>query len=93
MSILILDLASQLKRLFNASDIKDKLMDAAVAQATYNDHIYAVPYINVSLAGVFYNKEMFDKYGLEEPKTLADLENICATLKENSITFCSCKWI
>lgn len=72
--------------LFNASDIKDKLMDAAVAQATYNDHIYAVPYINVSLAGVFYNKEMFDKYGLEEPKTLADLENICATLKENSIT-------
>ena len=72
--------------LFNASEIKDKLMDAAVAQATYNDHVYAVPYQNVSLAGVFYNKEMFEKYGLSEPKTLADLENICKTLKDNGIT-------
>ena len=29
---------------------------------------------------------MFDQYGLTEPETLADLENICATLKENGIT-------
>ena len=72
--------------LFNASDIKDKLMDAAVSQATYNDHVYAVPYQNVSLAGIFYNKEMFEKYGLSEPKTLSDLENICKTLKDNGIT-------
>ena len=72
--------------LFNASEIKDKLMDAAVSQATYNDHVYAVPYQNVSHAGVFYNKEMFEKYGLSEPKTLADLENICKTLKDNGIT-------
>uniref|UniRef100_UPI0038F62985 extracellular solute-binding protein n=1 Tax=Streptomyces galilaeus TaxID=33899 RepID=UPI0038F62985 len=72
--------------LFNASDIKDKLMDAAVAQATYNDHVYAVPYQNVSLAGIFYNKEIFEKYGLSEPKTLGDLENICKTLKDNGIT-------
>jgi len=72
--------------LFNASDIKDKLMDSAVGQATYNDHIYAVPYLNVSMSGIFYNKEMFDKYKLEEPETLADLEQICDTLKENNIT-------
>ncbi|MDD3278789.1 MAG: extracellular solute-binding protein [Lachnospiraceae bacterium] len=72
--------------LFNASDIKDKLMDSAVAQATYNGSVYAVPYQNVSLAGVFYNKEMFDEYGLKEPTTLSELENVCATLKENSIT-------
>ena len=72
--------------LFNNSDIKDKLMEAAVGQATYNDHIYAVPYQNVSMSGIFYNTEMFEKYGLEEPETLADLENICATLKENGIT-------
>lgn len=72
--------------LFAASDIKDKLMESAVGQATYNDHIYAVPYQNVSMSGIFYNKEMFDKYQLEEPKTLADLEKICDTLKENNIT-------
>lgn len=78
--------AQPIDDLFNNSDIKDKLMDAAIAQATYNDHIYAIPYQNVSLAGIFYNKEMFEKYNLEEPKTLSDLENICATLKDNGIT-------
>lgn len=72
--------------LFNKSDIKDILMDSAVAQATYNDHVYAVPYQNISLSGIFYNKEMFEKYGLSEPKTLSDLEKICDTLKENGIT-------
>lgn len=72
--------------LFENSEIKDKLMESAVRQATYNNHIYAVPYQNVSMSGVFYNKEMFDKYGLQEPKTLVELENICATLKKNGIT-------
>ena len=72
--------------LFNASEIKDKLMESAVSQATYNDHVYAVPYQIISMSGIFYNKEMFDKYKLEEPETLADLEEICDTLKENDIT-------
>lgn len=72
--------------LFNKSEIKDKLMESAVGQATYNDKIYAVPYQNVSMSGIFYNKEMFDKYGLKEPSTLTELEEICETLKENSIT-------
>ena len=72
--------------LFNASDLPDKLMDAAVAQATYDGHIYAVPYQNVSIAGVFYNKEIFAKYGLEVPKTVSELEAICDTLVANNIT-------
>ncbi len=72
--------------LFNASDIKDKLMESAVGQASYNDHIYAVPYQNVSMSGIFYNKEMFEKFKLKEPETLADLEAICDTLKKNDIT-------
>lgn len=78
--------AQPIDDLYEASEIKDKLLDSALAQATYNDHIYAIPYLNVSLAGIFYNKEMFEQYGLEEPTTLAELENICATLKENNIT-------
>ena len=78
--------AQPIDDLLNQSDIKDKLLDAAVEQGSYNGHVYAIPYLNVSLAGIFYNKDMFKQYGLEEPKTLADLENICATLKENGIT-------
>ena len=78
--------AQPIDDLLDQSDVKDKLLDAAIEQGSYNGHVYAIPYLNVSLAGIFYNKDMFEQYGLEEPKTLADLENICATLKENGIT-------
>ena len=78
--------AQPIDDLLDQSDLKDKLLDAAIEQGSYNGHVYAIPYLNVSLAGIFYNKDMFKQYGLEEPKTLADLENICATLKENGIT-------
>ena len=78
--------AQPIDDLLDQSDIKDKLLDAAIEQGSYKGHVYAIPYMNVVLAGIFYNKDMFKQYGLEEPKTLADLENICATLKENGIT-------
>ena len=78
--------AQPIDDLLDQSDVKDKLLAAAIEQGSYNGHVYAIPYLNVSLAGIFYNKDMFEQYGLEEPKTLADLENICATLKENGIT-------
>lgn len=77
--------AQPLDELFEASEIKDKLLDAAVAQGSYNGHLYGISYQNISLAGVFYNKEMFEKFGLTEPTTLAELDNVCAVLKENGI--------
>ena len=45
-----------------------------------------MPTYNVSLAGVFYNKEIFDKYDLEVPKTVSELEAVCDKLKEEGIT-------
>lgn len=35
--------------------------------------------------GVYYNKDIFDKYGLEEPKTWDELLTICETLKSNGV--------
>lgn len=64
---------------------KDKIMDAALAQATYDGKIYAIPYQNVSISGIFYNTEMFEKYGLEVPTTVSELEAVCDTLVENGI--------
>lgn len=78
--------AQPITDLLDASPAKEMLLEAAIAQSTYKDEVYAFPYKNVSLAGIFYNKEMFEQYGLEEPTTLAELENICAVLKENGIT-------
>ena len=71
--------------LMNADGYKDKFLDAAIAQCTYNDKIVAVPVENVSVAGFFYNKAVFDQYGLTEPATIADLEKICDTLVSNGV--------
>ncbi|HVU93297.1 MAG TPA: extracellular solute-binding protein [Jatrophihabitans sp.] len=46
---------------------------------------YCVP-LNVAYWGMFYNKHVFAKYNLTEPKTWADFENILKTLKSNGVT-------
>ena len=65
---------------------KDKFLTAAIAQSSYKDKIYAVPVENVAICGVFYNKDVFAEYGLSEPKTLAELENICEVVKSKGKT-------
>lgn len=78
--------AQPLDDLYEEFGLKDQYMEAALAQATYNDKLYAVPTYNVSLAGVFYNKEMFEKYNLEVPTTVSELEAVCDALKAEGIT-------
>lgn len=78
--------AQPIDELFNASELPDKIMEAAVAQASYNGKIYAVPITNVSISGVFYNKDMFQKFGLEVPKTISELEKVSDVFVKNGIT-------
>ena len=46
--------------------------------------IYGVPY-HARGMGFWYRKDMFDEYGLTDPTSYAELEAICAKLKENDI--------
>lgn len=78
-------LIADLTDYMNADNYKDQFVDAGIAQCTYKDKIWAVPVENVSVAGIFYNKDVFDKYKLEEPKTIDDLEKICDTLVKNGV--------
>lgn len=78
--------AQPITELFNNSELPDRLMDAAIAQATYKDDIYAVPFMNVSLSGIYYNKDLFAQYNLEVPKTIEEMEVVCDTFVENGIT-------
>ena len=77
--------AQPIDDLMESTGVKDRLMDAAVAQATYEDHIYAVPVLNVAMAGIFYNKEIFEQYDIKVPNTLSELEQAADTLKSNGI--------
>ncbi|MBC7960103.1 MAG: extracellular solute-binding protein [Vallitaleaceae bacterium] len=78
--------AQPIDDLMNASGVKDKIMEAALAQGSYNGKLYSVPMLNVTISGVFYNKEMFSKYNLEIPTTVSELEKVCDTLIANGIT-------
>lgn len=67
----------------NRDGFKDKFLDAAIAQATYDGNIYGVPVENVSIAAVFYNKALYEELGLSVPTTIAELEANCDTIIAN----------
>lgn len=64
----------------------DQLNKQDLAAATGKDgKIYGVP-LSVNTAQIFYNKDIFQKYGLKEPKTWDDLLAVAKKLKKNGVT-------
>ena len=61
-------------------------LQAAIAQCTYKDELFAIPYSSIAGAGFFYNKTIFEKLGLQVPNTISELEAAAATLKSNGYT-------
>jgi raffinose/stachyose/melibiose transport system substrate-binding protein len=70
----------------NAGNYKERFLDAAVAQASYQGKIWGVPTTNVSVCTVYYNKDIFERLNLQVPATIGELERVCDTLKANNIT-------
>jgi raffinose/stachyose/melibiose transport system substrate-binding protein len=56
-----------------------------LGQVSYDDKVYAVPFA-VQTTQFFYNKEIFEQYGLSEPKTWDELIQIMDTLQKNGVT-------
>lgn len=75
--------AGQVLDITNEVD-KDNYLEAAISPATYEQKIYGVP-IGMDIVPVWYNKEIFKKYGIEEPKTYDELLAIVKKLKANNI--------
>ena len=64
-------------------DLKNSISPEAWKQATFKDgKIYAVPAMWTELGNiegfVNYRKDLFDKYGIKEPKTLDEMMNAAA---------------
>lgn len=66
------------------ADFKSQIPESAWGLDSFDGKVYGVPN---SLAGtaLFYNKVMFQKYGLTAPKTWSDLENIVKVLKSHNV--------
>lgn len=79
------DAVADITSYMEADNYKDKFMEGGIDQVTYQDKIWGVPVENVSIAGVFYNKEIFEEYNLKIPTTISELETVCDTLIDNGI--------
>lgn len=62
----------------------DRVLPSSLPAVSYNGKQYAVP-MDYAGIGVIYNKDIFEKYGLEAPTTYRELEKVCRTLNDNNI--------
>ena len=77
---------ADLTSFMDANNYKDKFLDAAIAQGSYQGKIWGFPMTNVGVCSVFYNKEIFERLRLQVPTTIGELETVCRTLIANRIT-------
>jgi len=54
-------------------DVKNRLFPSSFGAATVDGKIYAMPAETVQPIVLYYNKKVFDKVGVEPPKTYADI--------------------
>ncbi|MDQ0323806.1 raffinose/stachyose/melibiose transport system substrate-binding protein [Pararhizobium capsulatum DSM 1112] len=61
------------------------LAPAAVSAFQYNGKLYGIPlYLDAKFMG--YNKSLFEKAGVSEPKSFEELLSACATLRKSDVT-------
>jgi raffinose/stachyose/melibiose transport system substrate-binding protein len=63
----------------------DRFVPASLSNVTFDGNIWGVPVENSAIAVVWYNKALFEEYGLTPPATWDELMVIVDTLNENGI--------
>jgi raffinose/stachyose/melibiose transport system substrate-binding protein len=63
----------------------DRFLPAGFKSTTFGGKIYGVPAENTAPAVVFYNKEIFAKFGLKPPASWDELLKVMEVLKKNGI--------
>ncbi len=63
----------------------ENIVDAAKECVTVDGKVMGLP-VQMSANGIVYNKQIFEKYDLEIPTTVSELEDVCEKLEENGVT-------
>ena len=63
---------------------KIRLLEGDLLDASYKGKVYAFP-LDFKVSGVMYNKDIFKKYGIVEPKTFQELMQLSKKLKDNGV--------
>lgn len=66
-------------------DFNNLIYDSLKAGVTYEDRVIAYP-SSIANYSIYYNVDLFEKAGVQPPKTLTELEAVCAKLKAAKIT-------
>lgn len=77
-------LLEPVSEVFQQNNLAEK-MASTVGPVTFDGEQYALPYTYYQW-GVYYRKDIFDKFGLKAPKTWEEFKHVCATLHKNGIT-------
>ena len=77
---LIMDLSDQ--------DFVSRMSDSSKQCVTYNDKVYGIPLDQMGNV-VFYNKDIFEKEGIQIPTTYDEFIEVCKKLKADGITPCA----
>lgn len=91
---MIFDLAGQANyqeyaeagHLYDVSEIEgiENIQEGYLLDGQVDGVQYAIP-LDTNGYAIFYNKGIFDEYGLEVPKTVSEMHAVCETLAENGV--------
>lgn len=70
--------------LSNEMDYENTLYPICLSYGSYNGKLYGIGDMPMTMEW-FYNKDIFEKYNLSEPKNFDDLKTICKTLKAKGV--------
>jgi raffinose/stachyose/melibiose transport system substrate-binding protein len=66
------------------ADLKDAFIPGVKESYAVDGKTYGLP-LELNISYVFYNKEIFNKYNLEAPKTFEEYKNVVKTLADNGV--------
>ncbi len=70
----------------NADDYVSRFVPSSLSNVTFDGSMYGVPVENTAIAVFYYNKAIFEQFGLTPPTTWDELVAIAQTLIDNGVT-------
>ncbi|MBQ0138847.1 MAG: extracellular solute-binding protein [Kurthia sp.] len=79
------NLVAPLDDVLEKDNLKDEFVGGTTEAYSIDGKTYGLP-IELNIAPIYYNKEIFEKNGLEVPKNYDEFKNVVKTLKEKGVT-------